>query len=58
MSPLKVILMFLALAVVAGLFGFAIVSDTAWVGAKVFFFIFIALALITFLRGALYRPVA
>lgn len=58
MSALKVALIFLALALIAGLFGFAIVSDTSWMGAKVFFFLFLAVAVITYLRGALYRPVA
>ncbi len=56
MSALKVAMMFLGLALIAGLFGFAIVSDTSWLGAKVFFFIFLALAVFTYVRGAIYRP--
>jgi uncharacterized membrane protein YtjA (UPF0391 family) len=42
---------FLVIALVAGLFGFIGVGDLAWGGAKILFFIFLVLAVLTFVGG-------
>ena len=44
-------IIFFVVAIVAGVFGFAgIAADSAWI-AKIFFFVFVALALMSFLFG-------
>jgi len=45
---------FLVIALIAGLFGFVGVGSLAWEGAQIFFFIFLVLAVLTFLGGGLY----
>lgn len=42
---------FLIVALVAGLFGFGVVSAESWMVAKVFFFIFVVLAVLAFVGG-------
>jgi uncharacterized membrane protein YtjA (UPF0391 family) len=42
---------FLVIALIAGLFGFIGVGSLAWEGAKIFFFIFLVLAVLAFLGG-------
>lgn len=42
---------FLVIALIAGLFGFIGVGSLAWEGAKIFFFIFLVLAVLVFLGG-------
>jgi uncharacterized membrane protein YtjA (UPF0391 family) len=42
---------FLVIALIAGLFGFIGVGTLAWEGAKIFFFIFLVLAVLAFLGG-------
>jgi uncharacterized membrane protein YtjA (UPF0391 family) len=42
---------FLVIALVAGLFGFIGVGSLAWEGAKIFFFIFVVLAVLAFVGG-------
>lgn len=42
---------FLVIALVAGLFGFIGVGSLAWEGAKIFFFIFLVLAVLAFVGG-------
>jgi uncharacterized membrane protein YtjA (UPF0391 family) len=42
---------FLVLALVAALFGFGIVSGESWAAAKVCFFIFLVLAVLSFVCG-------
>ena len=44
---LGLVVLFLIFALIAALFGFGIVSAESWVAAKVFFFIFLALAVLT-----------
>jgi len=39
---------FLVIALIAGLFGFIGVGSVAWEGAKIFFFIFLVLAVLAF----------
>jgi len=43
--------LFLVIALIAGLFGFIGVGSLAWEGAKILFFIFLVLAVLSFLGG-------
>ena len=47
--------MFLVIALIAGLFGFIGVGSLAWEGAKIFFFIFLVLAVLAFVGGFFFR---
>jgi uncharacterized membrane protein YtjA (UPF0391 family) len=51
-------LMFLLVAIVAGLFGFGLVAGTSYTIAKVLFFVFIVLFVASLIFGGLNRPVA
>lgn len=42
---------FIVIALIAGIFGFVGVGGLAWEGAKIFFFIFLVLAVLAFLGG-------
>jgi len=42
---------FLVIALIAALVGFGAVESIAWGGAKIFFFIFLVLAVLAFLGG-------
>jgi len=42
---------FLVIALIAGLFGFGVVSSGSWMLAKIFFFIFLVLAVLAFVGG-------
>lgn len=46
---------FLVIALIAGLFGFIGVGSLAWEGAKIFFFIFLVLAVLAFVGGFFFR---
>jgi uncharacterized membrane protein YtjA (UPF0391 family) len=46
---------FLVIALVAGLFGFGIVSADSWLLAKIFFFVFIVLAVLSVVGGFFVR---
>jgi uncharacterized membrane protein YtjA (UPF0391 family) len=46
--------LFVVIALVAGLFGFGYVSANSWAAARIFFFIFLVLAVLSFLGGFLY----
>ena len=46
---------FFLLALAAGLFGFGIVSSEAWVLAKIVFFVFLVLSVLTFVGGFFFR---
>ena len=46
---------FLVIALLAGLFGYIGVGSLAWEGAKIFFFIFLVLAVLAFLGGSFGR---
>jgi uncharacterized membrane protein YtjA (UPF0391 family) len=54
-SILSLGVVFLVIALIAGFFGFFGVGSLAWEGAKIFFFIFLVLAVLAFLGGALFR---
>ncbi len=46
---------FLVIALLAGLFGFVGVGSLAWEGAKILFFIFLVLAVLAFVGGFFFR---
>jgi uncharacterized membrane protein YtjA (UPF0391 family) len=50
-SVLGLGVVFLVIALIAGLFGFGFVSAESWFVAKVFFFIFLVLAVLAFVGG-------
>jgi uncharacterized membrane protein YtjA (UPF0391 family) len=50
-SILGLSIVFLIIAMIAGLFGFGVVSGESWEVAKVFFFIFLVLAVLSFVGG-------
>jgi uncharacterized membrane protein YtjA (UPF0391 family) len=52
---LRLAVVFLVIALIAGFFGFFGVEAIAWQGAKILFFIFLVLAVLTFLGGTYYR---
>ena len=53
---LRLALIFLVIAIIAAFFGFGLVAGMAYEAAKIFFFIFIVLAIIAFIGGALRSP--
>jgi len=50
---LRLAILFLIVALIAGLFGFGIIEDMSFLAAKIFFFLLIVLAVIFFLGGLL-----
>ncbi len=54
---LRLALAFLLIAIVAGLFGFPLVSAVSYDFAKVIFFVFLVLAILAFLAVPFRRPV-
>jgi uncharacterized membrane protein YtjA (UPF0391 family) len=53
---LRLAILFLVIAIIASLFGFGLVGGMAWEAAKILFFIFIVLAVLAFIGGALRTP--
>jgi uncharacterized membrane protein YtjA (UPF0391 family) len=51
-------LMFLIVAIIAGVFGFGLVAGTSYAIAKVLFFVFLVLFIASLIFGGLNRPVA
>lgn len=49
---LRLGLLFLVIALIAGLFGFVGVASISWSAARIFFFIFLVLAVLFFLGNA------
>jgi len=47
--------LFLVIALIAGLFGFIGVGSLPWEGAKILFFIFLVLAVLAFVGGVFFR---
>lgn len=47
---LRLAILFLVVALVAGLFGFGAIAETSWVGAKVLCLAFLVLAAVAFLN--------
>ena len=54
-AMLSWVVTFLVIALIAALFGFGVVSAESWMVAKVFFFIFLVLAVLAFVGGYFYR---
>jgi uncharacterized membrane protein YtjA (UPF0391 family) len=52
---LRLAIAFLIIALIAGLFGYVVAAEYAWEGAKIVFFVFLALAVLSFLGGAFRR---
>ena len=52
---LRLALVFLVVALIAALFGFGLVADMSYDAAKMFFFVFIVLAVLSLLGGVLNR---
>jgi uncharacterized membrane protein YtjA (UPF0391 family) len=48
---LRLAILFLVVALIAALFGFGLVADYSWAAAKIIFFVFIVLAILSFLGG-------
>jgi len=46
---------FVVLALIAGLFGFGIVSAESWLVAKICFFVFLVFAVVAFVGGFFFR---
>jgi uncharacterized membrane protein YtjA (UPF0391 family) len=53
---LRLAVVFLVIALIAAFFGFGGVAAYSWEGAKILFFVFIILAVISALGGAFRRP--
>lgn len=53
---LRLAVIFLILALVAALLGFGLVADFSFAAAKILFFVFIVLAVLSFLGGSLRAP--
>lgn len=53
---LRLAILFLVIAMIAALFGFGLVSGMAWDAAKILFFVFIVLAILSFIGGAFRSP--
>jgi uncharacterized membrane protein YtjA (UPF0391 family) len=53
---LRLAILFLVVALIAALFGFGLVSGIAWDAAKILFFVFIVLAVLSFIGGAYRSP--
>lgn len=49
---LRLAVVFLVIALIAAFFGFGAVESVAWGGAKILFFIFLVLAVLSFLGGS------
>jgi uncharacterized membrane protein YtjA (UPF0391 family) len=49
---LRLALVFLIIALLAGLFGFNLIEGMSYLAAKIFFFLFIVLAIVFLLGGA------
>jgi uncharacterized membrane protein YtjA (UPF0391 family) len=51
LNMLRVAVVFLVVALVAALFGFVGVASYSWDGAKILFFVFLVLSVLSFLVG-------
>jgi uncharacterized membrane protein YtjA (UPF0391 family) len=55
---LRLAVVFIVVALIAALFGFGLVAGLAYDAAKILFFIFLVLAVLSFLGGAFRAPPA
>jgi uncharacterized membrane protein YtjA (UPF0391 family) len=51
---LRLAIVFLVIALIAGFFGYAGVANYSWEGARTFFFVFLVLAALSFFFGGGY----
>jgi uncharacterized membrane protein YtjA (UPF0391 family) len=51
LTMLRLAIVFLVVALIAALFGFGGVASLSWEGAKILFFIFLVLAVLSYLGG-------
>ena len=54
---LRLAVVFLIIAMLAALSGFGVISGMAWEGARIFFFIFLVLAILSLFMGYRGRPI-
>ncbi|HEY4759829.1 MAG TPA: DUF1328 domain-containing protein [Thermoguttaceae bacterium] len=52
---LRLAIIFLVISLLAAFFGFAGVANYSWAGAKILFFIFLVLAVLSYLGGTYYQ---
>lgn len=52
---LRLAIVFLVIALLAAFFGFVGVADYSWAGAKILFFIFLVLAVLSYLGDTYYK---
>ncbi len=52
---LRLAIVFVIIALIAGFLGFGGVENMSWAGAKIFFFVFLVLAVLSFLGGGFRR---
>ena len=52
---LRLAILFLVIALISGLLGFGLVADYSWAAGKVVFFVFLVLAVLSFLGGSFRR---
>jgi uncharacterized membrane protein YtjA (UPF0391 family) len=50
---LRLAVVFLVIALIAGLFGFNLVAGLSWDAARILFFVFLVLAVISLIAGAI-----
>ena len=55
---LRLAILFLVIALIAGLFGFGVIAQSSWMGAKILCFVFLVLAAGTFLSRTSTRSTA
>ncbi len=53
---LRLAILFLVIALIAARFGFGLVGDMAFAAAKILFFVFIVLAILSLIAGAFRSP--
>ena len=53
---LRLAILFLVIALLAALFGFGLIANMTYDVARIFFFVFIVLAVLSFLGGMLRTP--
>lgn len=52
---LRLAIVFFVIALLAAFFGFGGVANYSWAGAKILFFIFLVLAVLSYFGGSFYR---
>jgi len=55
---LRLAIVFLVIALIAGLFGFGVVAEASWIGAKILCFLFLVLAVVAFVSRSPGRSTA